>query len=117
MKFLISLLSVAILSLMLQFFLPWWSLAIAAFFVGLSANQSAGLSWLFGFLGVALVWWGYGFLIDFGTGSILSVKIAQLLPFAFGSPLLLLLVSGIISGLVGAFAALSGSLLRKASGK
>ncbi len=111
MKFLLSLLLTAVFSFLLQLFLPWWSMIIAAFSVALIFNTGALSAFFSGFLGIALVWWGYAWMLDAQSQSILSVKIAEL--FQVGSPILLILLSGLLAGLVGGFAGWSGTTFRK----
>lgn len=113
MKFLLSIALTAATSLMLQTVLPWWSLALAAFLIGIVVSQSLFLSFFSGLLGTAVVWWGYAWLIDMNTASLLSEKIAALLKT--GSPALLIFAGGALAGIVGGFAAASGSAMRKLS--
>jgi len=111
MKFLLSIILTAVLSLLLQLFLPWWSIVIAAALVGIIFSLAGIQSFLSGFLGIALVWWIYAWVIDVKNQSILSERIAEL--FHLGSPALLIIICGLIAGLVGGFAALSGSETKK----
>lgn len=113
MRFLISIVAIAFVSFVAQLFLPWWSLAIVAFLIGLISSQKALSSFISGFLGIAIVWWSYALFIDIKTASILSEKIAQILSVEI--PVVLILITGVTSGLVGGFAALSGSLIRSKS--
>ena len=111
MRFLVAVILTALLAFVAGLFLPWWSLAIAALFVAVIVRQSAGRSFLSGFFGLFLLWIALAWWIDMKNGGILSKKIASLLPLG-GNTLLLLLVTGAVSGLVAGFAAMSGSYLR-----
>ncbi|MDZ4844991.1 MAG: hypothetical protein SH857_05510 [Chitinophagales bacterium] len=111
MKFLLSIALTAIASLLLQIVLPWWSLALAAFLIGIIVSQSLFFSFLSGLLGTALVWWVYAWFIDMNTASLLSEKIAAMLQI--GSPTALILLGGVLAGIVGGFAAASGSAFKK----
>ena len=111
MKVFLAILLTALASILLQFALPWWSLALAAFFIGIAIKQSAFLAFLSGLLGTASVWWAYAWIIDERTASFLSQKIALLLQI--GSPVALVFVGGVLAGVVGGFAAMSGGELRK----
>lgn len=91
--------------------LPWWSFAITSLIVSVAIHQRAGRAFLSGFLGVFLLWSGMALLKDAANDHLLSTKVAQVLPLG-GSYLLLILVTGLIGGLVSAFAAISGSYLR-----
>jgi len=111
MKFLISIILTSAVSLLLQLFLPWWSIVIAAALVGMAIPLARFQSFISGFLGIAAVWWVYACIIDVRNQSILSGKIAEI--FHLGSPALLILACGLLAGMVGGFAALTGSEARK----
>ena len=111
MKFLISTLIIAILSIMLQVYFPWWCVAIAAGVVAIVARMKPWQAFLSGFLGIGLVWLTHAWMLDAGNNSLLSGKIAQILPI--GSTMGLLLLTAAVGALVGGFSALTGSLLRK----
>lgn len=111
MKFLVALLLTVLLSFIAGLYLPWWSIAIAAFVVALVVYQKAGIAFLSGFLGLFLLWSGLALWIDAKNESIFSAKIGALLGIG-NNPFLLILITGIISGLVGGFAAMTGSFAR-----
>ncbi len=108
MKFLIQVIATAIAAFALELFLPWWSVALAAFALGylLKSKQN----FLAGFLAIAFLWGVYAFLIDFNGAAPLADRVAAILTI---NKTLLFAVTAFIGGLVGGFAALSGSLLRK----
>jgi hypothetical protein len=110
MKFLLNLLLTAALAFLAGLVLPWWSVAIAAFLVGIFLPQRTGLDFLSGFLGIFLLWALVAFWLDAENNSILSYKIAAL--FKLGSSFLLILVASFIGALVGGFAGMAGSSLR-----
>jgi hypothetical protein len=103
MKFFAALILTALLAYIAGIYLPWWSVAIAAFIVAVLVHQKAGKALLAGFLGVFLLWAGLAFWIDFQNDSILSKRIANLLPL-HGNTLLLIVVTGLIGGLVAGLA-------------
>ncbi|HEY0356637.1 MAG TPA: hypothetical protein VGC29_10555 [Flavisolibacter sp.] len=111
MKLIVSILLIAALGFIAGIFLPWWSIAIVAFLVALLIPQHIGLGFLSGFLGIFIMWAIVATWIDIKNQGILSNKIAQLLPLG-GSSVLLVLVTAIVGGLVGGFAAMAGSSLR-----
>jgi hypothetical protein len=111
MKFLIEILVVAILALVIQTFLPWYSAAFAGLVAGLTFNSKALISFSAAFAGVFLVWLGYAFWLDTQNASVLSSKIAVL--FSVNKPVLLLLITGIIGGITGGLGGWAGSELRK----
>jgi hypothetical protein len=106
MKFFIQLIATLVICSMLQFFLPWWTMAVGAFTVAYLIGNKGFPSFAAGFLGVGLLWIGFAFYVDVLTDSILTEKINRLLPV--NSFILTLL----IGGLVGGFASLTGSLIR-----
>lgn len=85
-------------------FLPWWSIAICTFITSLIFRQRPLASFLSGFLAVFLLWMSLALIIDIQNNSILSSRIASVLPLS-GSPLLLILVTGFIGGIVGGMGA------------
>jgi hypothetical protein len=110
MRLLVSILLIALFSFIAGMFLPWWSLAIIAFAVGLLVPQRLWKSFLAGFLGIFLLWLVLALWLDLGNEQLLSRKIAELmhLPSSF----LLVLITALVGGLTGGFAALSGGSLR-----
>ena len=111
MKFLISIILTALLAFVAGLFLPWWGIALAAFLVALLVHQRSGSSWISGFLGLFLLWGGLAFCISMKNQDILAERIANVLPLG-GNPIILILVTGFIGGLVAGFAALTASYLR-----
>jgi hypothetical protein len=107
MKFLIQLIFTAILAFVLELLLPWWSIALAAFAGGLAFNSRA--NFLAGFLGIGLLWLLYALMMDATSAAPLADRISKVL---FINKPLLLLITTLIGGLVGGFAAMAGSALR-----
>jgi len=114
MKFFVAILLTAILSFISGLFLPWWGIAIAALIVAVVIHQKAGKSFLSGLLGVFILWVAIAWWIDMKNNSVLSHKMARVLPLG-GNTILLLIVTGLVGGLVAGFAAMSGSFLRASS--
>ena len=96
--------------LVLQYFLPWWTLVLGAMGAGYWFNNKGWVSFSAGLVGVGLLWFTTAMLIDVQTQSILTEKVAKLFPTK--TPALLFLLTSIIGGLPAGFAALTGSLLR-----
>ena len=111
MKFVLATLLTAALAFLAGMFLPWWSIAVVSFLVALFLNPPAGWGFLSGFLGVFVCWGLLALWIDIKNESILSHKIAQLFHLG-GSSVLIILVTALVGGLVGGFAAMAGSSLR-----
>jgi len=107
MKFLIQVLFTIVLCAALQFFLPWWTLAIGAFAVAFLFDNKSFPAFAAGFLGVALLWLGISIYISVVTDSVLTTKLNQLLPINS------FVITALVGGLVGGLGALTGSLFRK----
>lgn len=91
--------------------LPWWGMAITGFILGFQMKPKSGKAFGVGFLALFLLWGGQAFYIHFANDGILSTRIADML--GVGSPILVVLISGVLGGLVSGLAVLSGSLLNK----
>jgi|JI9StandDraft_1071089.scaffolds.fasta_scaffold02478_10 hypothetical protein len=110
MRFLLQFIGIAILAFVLELLLPWWSIAIAAFVGGIAFNSRA--NFLAGFLGIGVLWLLYAVMMDATSAAPLAERISKVL---FMNKPLLLLVTTLIGGLVGGFAAMAGSALRGTS--
>ncbi|HEX8504193.1 MAG TPA: hypothetical protein VF630_02410 [Hymenobacter sp.] len=107
------LLLIFVLASAVQLDLPWWSLAAVAFVIGLVMAPSAKAAFWAGFGGAALSWLVPAAWQSYQNGGLLAHRMAQLLPLG-GSPVVLVMVTGVIAGLVGGLAALAGTWLRQA---
>jgi hypothetical protein len=112
MKYIISILLTALVSFIAGLYLPWWSIALAAFVVSLIMDQSPAWSFLSGFIGIFLLWEILAWWIDEKNNRILSQKIATVLHLG-GSSVLLIFVTSLVGALVGGMAGLAGGYLRK----
>ena len=112
MKFIISFILTILLSFALCLFLPWWSIAIAAFIVAALIPQKPGRSFVTGFIALFLLWGGLSFWISNNNDHILEHKVSQLI-LQMDNPIMLILATALIGALVSGFAALTGSYLRK----
>lgn len=111
MKFIITILLTIILALAFGLYLPWWSIAIAAFAVSVAIPQKPGLAYISGFLGLFLLWGGLACWIDIKNQHILSQRIAQLFSLQNAS-WMLVVITALLGAVVAGFAALTGSYLR-----
>lgn len=114
MKFFISFLLTILLSFAACLFLPWWSIAIAAFVVAALIPQKPGKAFLTGFIALFLLWGGLSFWMSNNNDHILANKVSQLI-LKMENPYMLILATALIGALVAGFAALAGSYLRKTS--
>lgn len=112
MKFIISILLIALLSFALCLYLPWWSVAIAAFTVAVFIHLSPLKSFLAGFIAIFLLWTILAYIISANNDHILAHRISKLI-LKIDNPFLLSLVTGLIGALVAGFASLSGSYIRR----
>jgi hypothetical protein len=111
MKWIIQCLLIAILAFAFNLYLPWWTIAIAAFVVAFFIPTKAGWSFLAGFVALLLLWGGMSFYISGENHHILAGKISELI-LKKQQPNMLILLTALVGALVGGLAALSGSLLR-----
>jgi hypothetical protein len=112
MRFVISILLIALASFAAGLFLPWYSLAIMSFLVIILIPQSPWSAFLAGFLGVGLLWGIHSAVISHANNDVLAHRISQLF-LKTDSPLLLVIVTALIGGLVAGFAALTASYARR----
>lgn len=111
LKWIVTVLLIALLSFALCLYLPWWSIAIAAFMVSLLIPMRPVFSFLSGFVALFMLWGGYASWMSSENNHLLAGKISVLV-LNNDNPFLLILITAFIGAIVGGFAALSGSLLR-----
>lgn len=92
-------------------FLPWWVAVPIALLVAYFVKTTGSAFWS-GFAGVGLAWLAFALLKTLPNDNILATRMATL--FHLPHWLYLLLVTVLIGGLLGGFAALTGRLVRKA---
>ena len=109
----IQILLIALVGLLAQLVLPWWALAVVAFAVCFWRSSGSGRAFLYGFVGVALVWLAYALLIHVRTDGILTDRMSQLL-FKTHASEGLMLATAVLGGLVGGLAGLTGYFVRQA---
>lgn len=91
-----------------QLVLPWWSLAVVAFAVGLGLAPTGRTAFVAGAGGAALSWLLPAAWLTHQNGGLLAHRMAQLLPLG-GSASALVAVAGLVAGLVGGLAAVTGA--------
>lgn len=111
MRLVLALLLTATISFLAGLRLEWWSIALVSFLVALLIPQTIGRAFLSGFLGIFILWAVLALWIDMKNGSALSAEIAELFKLG-GYSFLLILVTALIGGIVGGFAAMAGTALR-----
>jgi hypothetical protein len=113
MKFIISLLLMALLSFAFCLYLPWWSTAIACFLVSVFIKQKRWLAFVTGFLSVFLLWGGLSLWLSVMNDHILAHKVSMII-LKKDSPTSLILITGLIGAITGSLSAWSGSFVRPA---
>jgi hypothetical protein len=103
---------IALLSFIAGLFLPWWTIAVAAFLVSALIPQKPLRAFFAGFLALLLLWGGLALGIDLANESILSARIAAILPLG-GSSIALVAVTGLVGALVGGGGSMTAAFLRK----
>lgn len=111
MKFIISLLLIALLSFAACLYFPWWTIAIVTFIVVLIIPQSPGKAFLCAFLSIFILWAGISFWISHNNEHLLAYKMSLII-LKTDSPYLLILITGLTGAVIAGFAALSASLAR-----
>jgi len=112
MKFLTTLLLIALLSYVAGFYFPDWVVAPTAFLVILLIPLRPLPAFLAGFLGLFLLWGGLALAANAANGGILASRIAVLLQLK-GSPYALIFVTALAGALMGGGGALTASFLQK----
>ena len=104
---------VLVLASAAQLDLPWWSLAVVSFVVGLAIAPTGRAAFWAGFGGAGLSWLLPAAWLSYQNEGLLAHRVAQLLPLG-GSAVALVVIAGLVAGLVGGLAALAGVWLREA---
>lgn len=99
-----GIITIMLLGLLVHQFTPWWSIVIVTAIVGGIFNEHAGQSFMFGFVGVFLLWGVAAYQIDIGNESILSTRMEEI----FGGNMIIL--TALLGGLLGGMGALTGTL-------
>ncbi len=102
---------IALLSFVLQWFMPWWIIAVVAFGIALWKATTAGSAFWSGFLSIVLLWAFMSTVTHARTEGILTEKIAHL--FNLPASSLLIVITALVGGIVGGLAALSGYYVRQ----
>ncbi|MDB5023061.1 MAG: hypothetical protein JWP78_816 [Mucilaginibacter sp.] len=103
---------IIILSFVSAYFLPWWVVAIVAFFAAFFIGKTSGQSFWSGFGAVFIVWTLLALFKSIPNDNMLAKRVAQL--FQLPNWIWILLITALIGGLVSGMSALSGVLVKKA---
>lgn len=102
---------IALLAWVLGLFLPWWSLALPCILLGAWHGKSGGRSFIYGFLGIALLWLIQSLFIHVGNAGVLTNRIGELL--SLPDPILVIVISVFIGGLAGGMSTMTGFFFKK----
>lgn len=111
MKLIIRLLLILLITWFVSWYLPWWSITLVAFLIGFFIPGGSFNVFISGFLGGGLLWMAYAWYLDIQTNSILTDKVVQLFPF--DDKILLIISTGFVGALCGAFGAVTGNSFRQ----
>jgi hypothetical protein len=109
MRLIPQILAIALLGLVIEMILPWYSIAIVAFVFGYWLSSES--NFLGGFIGIALLWGIKISLVLNGAATDLADRVALIFPFK--ERWILIVVTLLIGGLVGGLSAMSGGMLKK----
>lgn len=110
LKFILKVIFTGLIAFLLQFYLPWWSIAIAGLLISFILSSSGISSFFSGFLGISVYWGLLAFIVDNANNQLLSTKVAEI--FSLPNSAILILITAFVGGLIGGFGALTGSQLR-----
>jgi|AntRauTorcE11898_2_1112593.scaffolds.fasta_scaffold14683_2 ABC-type multidrug transport system fused ATPase/permease subunit len=102
---------VAITAWLLSLFLPWWSAFIPGFILGAILAKSGWHAFNWGFAGIGVLWLIQTLYIHISSDGILTTRIADL--FSLPAPVLVIIITVLIGGLIGGCSTLTGYLFRK----
>jgi hypothetical protein len=108
MRFIAQFLVIMVVAHVMGLVLPWYACAAVAFLAGYFLKSRH--NFLAGFLALALLWTFNAWLADSASSSTLPLRVAQIL--GLNQVGLLYLLTGVVGGLVGGFATMSGAMLK-----
>lgn len=111
MKLIIRLIVIGALTYFISPLTVWWAAMVIAFVVCYVSPSSGLNAFVAGFLGIGLVWMGHAWNLDVLNESSFSSTIAEVMQL--NEPILLVFATGLIGGLGGGFASLTGTSFRQ----
>jgi hypothetical protein len=112
-KFLVAFFLIALLAVAMGMFLPWWSIALAAFTVGLAIPQKSWPAFFCGFLALLFCWGFMAWRLSSANGHILARRISTLI-LKHDDPKGLIFLTAAIGALIGGLSTLTGCQIRNA---
>ena len=111
MNFLIILVVTAVL----QYFCPWWVIAVVPAIVNICCPKSYGVAFFQSFMAIGILWLGYGMYIQISSNGAMSDRIAQI--FTLPNGYFMLAISVLVGALTAGVSGMAGysvrSLFRK----
>lgn len=104
--------AIILLGVLAQLLFPWWIIAVVALYVGYFVHESPAKSFAYGTVAVMLMWLTYAGIQSSMNGGLMGLSISNMLGGKVSAGQLIIL-TGIIGGLVGGFAAMTGTLFRQ----
>lgn len=104
--------AIILLGVLAQLLFPWWIISIVALYVGYFVHESPAKSFAYGTVAVMLMWLTYAGIQSSMNGGLMGLSISNMLGGKVSAGQLIIL-TGIIGGLVGGFAAMTGTLFRQ----
>jgi hypothetical protein len=111
MRFATAILLMLVLNYVSGLVFPWWIIALVGLLVGYLINLTPAKTFLAGFLACFILWAGIALYTDIANEHILAGRVGAL--FTLKQPILMVLITGLIGGLITGMASLTGALLRK----
>lgn len=111
MKLIVRLIIIGALTYFISPFTTWWAAMVIAFTVCYVSPSSGLNAFVAGFLGIGLVWMGHAWNIDVLNESAFSNTVAEIMQVS--DPILLVFATGLVGGLAGGFASLTGTTFRQ----
>lgn len=110
MKFIAQFTFTILFAFILAQFLPFWSMAVAAFVVAFFGALHSGKAFLSGFISIGGLWLISAWIISDANQDLLLGKVSLI----FGiSDLLMLIIIAIVGGLLGGFSAVGGRAFKE----
>ena len=104
--------AIVLLGVLAQLLFPWWIIAVVALYVGYFVHESPGKSFVYGTAAVTLMWLTYAGIQSSMNGGLMSTSISNMTVGKL-SATQLMVFTGLLGGLVGGFAAMTGTMLRQ----
>lgn len=112
MKFITSIILIALLSIAAGLYFPSWSIAIVALIVTVAIPQRPLRSFFAGFLALLLAWGVLSWYLSSNNDHLLAHKMSPLI-LGIDNPYMLILVTALIGAIIGGLGALTGSFIRR----